>query len=68
MADTQTVRLFNGKILGFIKTQPNGDKIVTSFYGKQLGRYEKRHDRTVDWYGRIIGKGDLTGLLFNENI
>lgn len=53
------IRAFNGKIMGSVEEQPNGDKILKNFYGKPLGKYEKRTDLTKDFYGRVIAKGDV---------
>ena len=65
MGNEVAIREFSGKIIGYIDTQPNGDKIVKDFYRKILGRYDKRLDVTKDFYGRIIGRGDLSAMLFN---
>lgn len=35
----QTIREFGGKIIGYYDTQPNGDIIVTDFYGRKLEKY-----------------------------
>ena len=60
---TETIRNFQGQILGTLDDQ--GDRIVArDFYGINLGYYDKDHDRTHDFYGRIIGSGNmLSGLI-----
>lgn len=63
--NTQTIRDFSGKILGYIETDSSGNKTVRDFYRKILGYYDSKQDVTRDFYRRIIGRGDLAvGLLF----
>lgn len=63
----EPIKDFYGKILGYIDTQSNGDKVVTDFYGKILGYYRKNQNLTTDFYGRIIGRGDVaSSLIYRE--
>ena len=41
MSNKEPVRNFYGKIIGWIETANNGDKILRDFYGKILGKYDK---------------------------
>ena len=59
-----TIRDFYGRIIGYIETRPNGDKVVRDFYRKILGRYDKASNTTRDFYGKIIARGDNVGMLF----
>ena len=59
----QTIRDFYNRIIGYIETKPNGDKVVRNFYNVILGTYDKKLDITRDFYGRIVGKGDLSSML-----
>lgn len=63
MRNKQHIRNFAGRILGSIETEPTGDKIVRDFYGRLLGRYDKRADLTRDKYGRIVARGDQCSML-----
>lgn len=54
----QDIRTFTGKKIGTIYTDYNGDKEVRDFYGRLLGRYNKKSDVTRDFYGRIVSRGD----------
>ena len=63
MADT-IIRDSYGKIIGKIEMKSNGDKIVKDFYGRILGRYDKQCNVTRNFYGIIIAKGDVCGILF----
>jgi hypothetical protein len=65
MSNKQTVRAFNGKILGTIETDSYGNKIVRNFYGKILGRYLKSLDVTRDFRGKTIARGDQSSLLLS---
>ena len=62
------IKAWDGKILGFIDTQPNGDKIVRDFYLRILGKYNKSLDATQDFYGHIIAKGDQSSMLIGMNV
>ena len=42
------------------------DKTVKDFYGRILGKYNKKLNVTKDFYGRLVAKGDQTGLLFKD--
>lgn len=59
----QPIRDFYGRILGYIETKPNGDKVLRNFYKQILGKYNKATDTTRDFYGRIIAKGDQLSML-----
>lgn len=61
--ERETIKDFYGRILGYIETQPNGDKIVKDFYGRIKGKYEKQSNTTKDFYGRILSKGDISSSL-----
>ena len=61
------IRDFYGRIIGYIETDNNGNKIVRDFYRRVLGRYDKKHDVTRDFYNRIIARGDQSAsLLFRK--
>ena len=62
-----TIKDFQGRILGYIKEDSNGNRIATNFYFKILGRYNKADDTTRDFMGRIIARGDILAALIKEN-
>jgi hypothetical protein len=55
------------KILGYVRTQANGDKIAFNFQKRILGYYRAKYDHTTDWTGRIIAKGDTVVSLIYQN-
>ena len=59
----EIIRDFYGKIIGYIETQPNGDKVVRDFGGVILGYYRKSQDVTTTFMGQIVAKGDCCGML-----
>lgn len=62
----EAVRLFSGKIIGYIETDKNGNQQARDFYGKILGTFDKQYNVTRDFYGRIIGRGNqVAGLVWN---
>lgn len=63
MKNVQTIRDFNGRILGYIETDNAGNKIVRDFYKVILGKYDKKNNVTRDFYGRIIARGDASASL-----
>ncbi len=64
----EIIKEFNGKIVGYIETKPNGDKIGKDFYRRIVGYYEKSSNTTKDFYRRVVAKGDvLSSLVWNSN-
>lgn len=59
MATKEPIKDWQGKILGFIETESNDNKVLRDFYGCILGKYDKSLDVTRDFYGRQVGKGDV---------
>lgn len=47
-----------GRILGWIKSDPSGDKIAFDNCGRITGKYRANVNITQDASGRIIAKGD----------
>lgn len=63
----ETIRDFNGWILGYVETSTNGNKTARAFSGWILGYYYKDRDVTTDFQGRIISRGDSVVSLIYEN-
>jgi len=63
MADRETIREFNGSIIGYIDTESNGDKTVKDFSGRILGYYRRSSDTTTNFSGRILYRGDMSAAL-----
>lgn len=61
--DTQVIKDFYGRIVGYIKTDIEGNKCVRDFCHRILGYYDKDTNTTKDSYRRIIAKGDATACL-----
>lgn len=64
--DRQIIKDWRGKILGYVDTDRNGNKIVRNFYRKVLGKYDKRTNTTRDFYGKLVAKGDQCSLLLSR--
>ena len=64
--DEIVVKNFYGKILGYIKTLPNGDQEVKNFYGQILGYYKKNQNVTTNFYGQILYQGNMASALIKE--
>ncbi len=61
------IKNFTGKILGKVITEPNGNKKAMNFEGQILAKYNKKMNYTTDFYGKILGKGDLTeAIIYTE--
>ena len=63
MAYRETIREFSGVIIGYLDHESNGDITVKTFGGKILGRYRKSDDTTVDFYGKILYRGNMAPAL-----
>ena len=59
----ELIKDFNGRILARIETDSHGNKTVRSFRHWVLGYYKADLDVTTDFYGKIIARGDATGML-----
>lgn len=61
----EPIREFNGKIMGWLETDRDGNQQVRDFYGKVLGTFDKRMNVTRDFYGKILTQGNTClGLLY----
>ncbi len=66
MIERDKIKDWKGRIIGFVDYDTvTGDKIVRDFYGKILGKYNKRLNITTDFYGRLVSKGDRSLILLN---
>lgn len=62
-----TIKTPNGRILGFIETRANGDKIGYDSKMMMLGKYNKATDVTQTYQGVIAYRGDaLSALIINN--
>ena len=55
-----SIKSWDGKIIGFVETDSEGNKVVRDFYLNIVSRYDAKQNVTRDFYGKIVGKGDLT--------
>ena len=63
----EPVREFNGKIMGFIETDRDGNQQVRDFYGRIHATYDKKMNVTRDFYGRVLTRGNtVLGLLYKN--
>lgn len=64
----EPIKDFYNRIIGYIETKPNGDKIGYDFYLRIVGYYDKNSNVTKDFYRRIVGRGDmLSSLIISAN-
>ncbi len=67
MIERDKIKNWQGRIIGFIDTDTaTGNKVIRDFYGKILGKYNKRLDITQDFYGRLVSRGDRLMMLLNN--
>lgn len=63
----EPIKDFYGRLVGSIETDTQGNQKAYDFYGKYLGKYDKRLNKTFDFYGRIISSGNiLQSLIWNS--
>lgn len=55
----EAIKDWQGKILGWVETESNGNKILRDFPGRILGKYNRSLNITQDFYGRKVGNGDI---------
>lgn len=59
MIRREKIQDWTGKIIGFVdEDSVTGNKVARDFYGRIVGRYNKRLDITQDFYGRQVARGD----------
>jgi len=63
MVGRETIREFSGSVIGYLDHESNGDIIVHSWSGKNLGMYEAKTDTTKDFAGRILYRGNMAPAL-----
>ena len=61
----EAIRDFNGKIIAFIENDSNR-KSVRSFDGRLIGWYDKKNGNTYEFSGRMVAKGDASGMLIGR--
>lgn len=67
MIEKVKIKDWRGKIIGFIETDTvTGNKTCRDFYGRIVGKYDKKLDLTKDFYGRQVAKGDQLAMLLNR--
>lgn len=68
MINREIIKDWRGIIIGFIETDTvTGNKIAKDFYGRVVGRYNKRANVTQDFYCRQVAKGDqVVGMLYRK--
>lgn len=63
MIQRERIKDWTGKLIGFIDTDPEGNKVIRDFYGRIKGKYNKRLNITQDFYGRTVAKGDQSAMM-----
>lgn len=67
MIHREKVKDWTGRIIGIVETDSvTGNVVVKDWYGKIKGRYIKRLDKTYDWYGHQVAKGNQAIMLLRD--
>lgn len=67
MTKRDTIKDFYKKIIGYVDTDTvTGAKTVRTFGMKIVGYYDPKTNITRDFYKRIVGQGDLTMMLLQQ--
>ena len=67
MINREKIQDWRGKIIGFIdEDSATGNKVARDFYGRIVGRYNKKFDITQDFYGKQVAKGDRLLMMINH--
>lgn len=68
MARVEYVKNYAGQILAIYEFSDNGDIAVRDFASRFiLGFYRASRDVTTDFYGRVLYRGNMVGLLVKAN-
>lgn len=59
----EPIKDWRGKVIGFVETDSVGNKILRDYQGHILGKYNKQLDKTQDFHGRQVAKGDCIMML-----
>lgn len=59
MAQKEAIKDWTGKIIGYVQTESSGNKLLTDWQGRILGKYNKSLNITQDFNGRRVGDGDI---------
>lgn len=64
---TDYIKTFEGQYLAIIETDDEGNQIIRDWPGRQkLGTYYVKENVTRDFYGRIIGRGNVLTTLIKS--
>lgn len=61
--ETYPLKDLYGRPLGFIEEDYEGNRQIKDFSLRIRGFYDKKSNKTTDFYGRPIGTGDLLTTL-----
>lgn len=62
----QTLKSPNGRMLGYIDTQSNGEMLAKLPTRRTVGKYDPKRDKTYLPTGREFGKGNLLSALIMQ--
>lgn len=66
MGKDTVVKDWRGWVLGYLSPSSNGDVVAYDFYRRKVGSYRAATDTTVDFYGRMVSRGDTTMALIRS--
>ncbi len=58
----EKIQDWTGKIIGFVEWSGN-KKWISDFYGRRLGYYDRSTNKTYEFSGRMVGRGDIVMTL-----
>lgn len=53
------IKDFWNRIIGYVEDDRTGFKTYRDFYNVIVGYYDPKRDVTLDFYRRIVGRGDI---------
>ena len=63
---TETIKDGHFRIIGYIETKDNGDKVIKDSHFKILGYYRRKENVTQDEHFKIIAYGDCSSMLLSR--
>lgn len=62
------IKDFYGRVLGFVEDDAQGNKTYRDFYNRIVGYYRKKENVTLDFYQRVVARGDTgSALVYQAN-
>ena len=63
----EAVKDWTGKVLGWVDTDSRGNQTVYNFGMRVLAKYDAQNDRTTDFAGKVLSRGNTAVAYIYKN-